>query len=105
MAETKTTIYGIHADNLFDEKNGGLWHDTEIHTNGTSYEEAYKRIVELVPKVFPTGEGLRYNVYVGVWDDSLPNGGQYVALTRKEFKERPLPSTQEAFDAAESDED
>ena len=34
----KTTIYGIHTDNLFDDKDGGLWHNTEIHTNGTSYE-------------------------------------------------------------------
>lgn len=101
----KTTIYGIHADNLFDDKDGGLWHNTEIRTNGTSYEEAYKRMVALVPKVFPTGEGLRYNVYVGVWDDSLPNGGQYVSLTRKEFRERPLPDTQEAYDAAVADED
>lgn len=101
----KTTIYGIHADNLFDEKDGGLWHDTEIHSNGTTYEEAYKRITELVPKVFPTGKDVRYSVYVGVWDDSLPNGGQYVSLSRKEFKERPLPSTQEAYDAAEPEED
>lgn len=101
----KTTIYGIHTDNLFDDKDGGLWHNTEIHTNGTSYEEAYKRMVALVPKVFPTGEGLRYNVYVGVWDDSLPNGRQYVFLTRKEFRERPLPDTQEAYDAAVADED
>lgn len=105
MAETKTTIYGIYVDNLYDDTNGGLWHNTEVHTNGTTYEEAYKRITELVPKVFPTGEGLRYNVYVGVWDDSLPNGGQYVALTRKEFRERPLPDTQEAYDAANPNED
>lgn len=102
---TKTTIYGIHADNLFDEKDGGLWHNTEVHTNGTTYEEAYKRITELVPKVFPTGEGLRYNVYVGVWDDSLPNGGQYAFLVRKEFRERPLPNTLEAFNEVEADED
>lgn len=101
----KTTIYGIHADNLFDEKDGGLWHNTEVHTNGTTYEEAYKRITELVPKVFPTGEGLRYNVYVGVWDDSLPNGGQYASLVRKEFRERPLPNTLEAFNEVEADED
>lgn len=64
------------------------------------YETAYKRIVELVPRVFPTGAGLRYMVLIGIWDDSPSNGGEYVALTCKEFTD-----TLEAYDAAEPSEE
>lgn len=105
MEDKKTTIYGIHVSNLFDDETGGLWHDIDLRVNDTCYADAYRRITELVSKVFPTGKNLGYTVYVGIWDDGAPTDNQYTSVARKEFRVRSLPSTLDELNTAEQNED
>ena len=94
----KTIIYEINADNLLDKEHGGLLHYNEIRVHDTDYEGAYRRIMEIVLRAFPTGIHVRYIVYVMSLDESLPLGSQYSVVDSMEFNKNPLPSTLEELE-------
>lgn len=96
-------VYSIHVTNLHD-KEGGLWHDTEIKVASQDYADAYNRIKDCVARVYLDGTDLEYTVFVTDWDGSRPKDRQASVLHRKEFRKRPLPATLEDFNAMESNE-
>lgn len=96
MIDSKATVYSFEIDNLADP-SGGLWHDINIRVTDTNYVKAYKRAMDLVPKVFPMGTLLRYTISIGDWDGSLPDNERYKPLSSKYFRNSLPPATLEAY--------
>lgn len=101
MANGPIRTFSITADNLFN-KSSDPYNCTEVSVASYGYDDAYRRITALVPKVFTEADNVRYRVHYGIVD-ATRGDDDYSAVGYKEFRNRPLPATLEEFDAAEKE--